>query len=483
MPCQVLRLFRTRNLGKSKHAGKRKKNHMNPLIQLKQLKQTAPVFLVAFLLASFAVLHESQAVITDPEDYFPNGNTGVGNNALRNLREGPFNTAVGLFSLSSVLDGGFNTGVGAGALLLNTGDNNTAVGAVALLNNTTGENNTATGFLALVNNTDGNGNTAVGSMALSSNTVAGGNTATGLGALQGNTTGEDNTANGSFALGRNLEGNWNTAMGSQALASNTDFDNTAVGFRALASNTTGHSNTGIGRNALLGNTLGSNNVSIGRDTLGSNTTGNSNTAVGYGALFTNTTGSNNIAFGAFAGKGVTTAFNIICIGNGVLGADVNNSTWIGNVYGVIPQSGTTASVVVSDTGQLGTVASSERFKKDIAKMDKASDGLLSLRPVTFHYKSDLKEAPQFGLIAEEVAKVNPALVLPDNEGKPYTVRYDAVNAMLLNEFLKEHRKVEKLETALRAVNQRLAEQDAKIQKVSAQIEVRKSAPQTASNER
>src|SRR5207248_2592900 len=163
----------------------------------------------------------------------------------------------------------------------------------------------------------------------------------------------------------------------------------------------------------------------------------SNTALGYGALFTNTSGSNNTALGAFAGKGVTTANNVICIGNGILGGNVNSSTWIGNIYGVTPQSGNTAPVVISDGGQLGTVASSERFKKDIATMDKVSEIILSLRPVTFHYKIDARQTPQFGLIAEEVAKVNPALVLPDKEGKPYTVRYDAVNAMLLNEFLKE----------------------------------------------
>ena len=145
-----------------------------------------------------------------------------------------------------------------------------------------------------------------------------------------------------------------------------------------------------------------------------------------------------------AGSGVTTANNVIVIGTNVAGADVSNTTWIGNVYGVTTQSGTTAPVVVSDSGQLGIMASSERFKKDISTMEKASEAILSLRPVTFHYKTDAKGTPQFGLIAEEVAKVNPALVLPDKEGKPYTVRYDAVNAMLLNEFLKEHRKVEEL---------------------------------------
>jgi len=458
---------------------------MNPLIQL---KQKAPLFLAAFLLACFGFSPRAQAVVPPPDgNYGPplygTGNTGEGLNALFRLETGQANTAIGWVSLFSVITGNFNTGVGAMTLALNTGDNNTAVGAVSLLDNTTGTNNTATGFQTLMDNTEGNGNTAVGSMALFSNVDGDQNTAIGLSALQGNTTGEDNTAIGTSALGRNLEGNWNTALGSQALASNTDFDNTAVGFRALTNNTTGHSNTATGRNALLGNTLGSNNVSIGRDTLGSNTTGNSNTAVGYGAGFTITTGSNNTALGAFAGKGVTSAFNVICIGNGVLGADVNNSTWIGGIWGETPQSGNTAPVVVSDGGQLGIVASSERFKKDIATMESTSEVILSLRPVTFHYKADAKETPQFGLIAEEVAKVNPALVLPDKDGKPYTVRYDAVNAMLLNEFLKEHRKVEKLEAVLDTVNQRLAEQDAKIQRVSAQLELSKSAPQTASNER
>jgi Chaperone of endosialidase len=397
---------------------------MTPLIQLKRI---APVFLVPFLLASFAVLDEAQAVQTDPEDWFPGGNTGAGQSAFLNLsvEEGLFNTAHGWLSLNALTTGDFNTAIGAGALLVNNGGNNTATGAAALLSNMTGE---------------------------------------------------DNTANGVSALGRNIEGNWNTAVGSQALASNTNFDNTAVGFQALTSNTDGHSNTATGRGALAATTLGSFNVGIGRDTLGGNTTGNSNTAVGYGALFTNTTGANNVALGAFSGKGVTTAFNVICIGNGVLGADVSNSTWIGNVYGVTTQSGMTAPVVVSDGGQLGTVASSERFKKDVATMQKASEAVLSLRPVTFHYKTDAKDTPQFGLIAEEVAKVNPALVLPDKEGKPYTVRYEAVNAMLLNEFLKEHkaflqeqRKVEQLEKQVEKLTVGL-------QKVSAQLELSKPVP-------
>jgi Chaperone of endosialidase len=383
---------------------------MNSLVQI---KQTAPVFFVTFLLACFAVLDEARAVITDPEDWFPNGTTGAGQGALLNLGKGQFNTGVGLMSLNGVLDGMFNTGLGAGALALNIADNNTAAGAAALMSNTTGEHNTAMG---------------------------------------------------TSALGRNVTGFANTAMGSLALAFNTGFDNTAIGFQALASNTDGDFNMAIGRDSLL-----------------LNTTGGGNTAVGYGALEGNTTGILNTALGFFAGFNVIDAINVICIGS--LGDNVSNSTWIQNVYGVTPRSGNTAPVVVSNTGQLGTVASSERFKKDIVNMDEASEMILSLRPVTFHYKTDAKDTPQFGLIAEEVAKVNPALVLPDKDGKPFTVRYDAVNAMLLNEFLKEHKTVQE-QGAIIARQQKQIEALTKgLQKVSTEIQLSKSAPQTVLNAR
>jgi hypothetical protein len=189
--------------------------------------------------------------------------------------------------------------------------------------------------------------------------------------------------------------------------------------------------------------------------------------------------------GAGADNAVTTANNVICIDTGVGGADVSDTTWIGGIYNTTTISGTRQPVVVSDGGQLGKIASSQRFKKDIATMDRASEAILSLRPVTFHYKSDTKCTPQFGLVAEEVAKVNPALVLPDKEGKPYTVRYDAVNAMLLNEFLKEHHTVQELTKEFQAA---IAEQQKQIealtaglQKVSAQVEVSKPAPQTVLN--
>jgi Chaperone of endosialidase len=331
---------------------------------------------------------------------------------------------------------------------------NTAEGQAALLSLTTGGFNTAVGYLSLRSDTEGIFNTAVGAGALLAN-VGADNTATGAGALLSNSTGVNNTAVGVLALFHNTTGQSNTAVGSGAVFSNTNSDNTAVGFHALFSNAQGSGNTAMGSSALS-----------------SNTDFGSNTAIGYQALLFDTTGFNNTALGAFAGNAVTTASNVICIGS--LGANADDSTWIGNIYGVTTQSGTTAPVVVSDGGQLGTVASSERFKKDINAMEKASEALLSLRPVTFHYKTDSKGTPQFGLIAEEVAKVNPALVLPDKEGKPYTVRYDAVNAMLLNEFLKEHRKVAQMEKQIEALT-------AGLQKVSAQIEMSKPATQTVLN--
>jgi hypothetical protein len=161
---------------------------------------------------------------------------------------------------------------------------------------------------------------------------------------------------------------------------------------------------------------------------------------------------------------------------------VSNTTWIDNVFGVTTQSGMTAPVIVSNNGQPGTVASSERFKKDIASMQKTSEAILVLRPVTFHYRTDAVNTPQFGLIAEEVAKVNPALVLPDKEGKPYTVRYDAVNAMLLNEFLKEHKTVQEQGAMIARQQEAIEALTAGLQKVSAQLEVSKSAPQTVLND-
>ena len=415
---------------------------MNRVIQP---KKTNLLFVRSFVFACFAFSFAAQAVTPPPDGAYPGGNTAEGFAALFSLspQDGGYNTAIGFYSLSANMNGSLNTGVGAGALALNISHDNTATGAAALLLNTIGTGNTATGAFALASNTIGSANTALGAAALSLNSQSSGNTAVGAAALQNN-------------AGGLLSG----------------YSNTAVGAAALFSNTEGLGNTAVG---------GPTGTDPTTAALGSNIDGAYNTALGQGALNHNTSGDSNTVVGNSAGGAVITASNVICVGADVAGADVSNTTWMGNVYGVTTQSGTTAPVVVSDTGQLGTVASSERFKKDIATMDKASKAILSLRPVTFHYKTDTKGIPQFGLIAEEVAKVNPALVLPDKEGKPYTVRYDQVNAMLLNEFLKEHRTVQGQQKEIDALKAELKEQKAFIQKVSAQLELSKPAPQTVLN--
>jgi trimeric autotransporter adhesin len=389
-------------------------------------------------------------IVPAPDGGYPGGNTAEGQNALFNLTTGTYNTALGLFSLRSNTTGNFNTATGAGTLFLNTADGNTATGAGALLSNTIAVRNTANGAFTLFSNTTGIENVANGYQALFNNT-----------------SGSENTANGAFALFHN---------------------------------TTGHDNAANGQAALV-----------------SNTTGNDNAADGVTALDNNTTGSNNIAVGSTAGFNLTTGdFNIDIGNNGVTGeaftiriGDVEAQTraFIAGIFAVAV---TGTGVVVDSDGQLGVAASSQRFKDEIKPMDEASEAILALKPVTFRYKHEIdpKRIPQFGLVAEEVAKVNPDLVACDAKGEPYTVRYDAVNAMLLNEFLKERRKVQEqeatiadlrsamarqrkdFETAmaqqqkqLQALTASLREQAAQIQKVSAQIELIKSAPRTVVNNR
>jgi len=340
---------------------------------------------------------------------------------------------------------------------------NTAEGANTLFSLTTGGYNTGVGWFSLRNNMSASYNTALGAATLFANT-GNQNTATGAAALFSNTTGFRNTADGAFALLHNLGA----------------ADNTATGNAALFANTTGSGNTAAGNFALTANDTGSDNTAMGNGALGANTIGGFNTALGSGAL-SNSNGLGNIGLGALAGSNIMGASNVIAIGHA--GADVSNTTWINNIYGIATISGVTVPVLVSDAGQLGTNSSSRRFKKDIKAMEKISESILALKPVTFHYKTDSKRTPQFGLVAEEVAQVSPGLVVRDKNGEIYTVRYDAVNVMLLNEFLKEHRKVQKLEAALDAVNDQLRQQDAKIRKVSAQVEMTNPASQVVTNKR
>jgi hypothetical protein len=298
------------------------------------------------------------------------------------------------------------------------------------------------------------------------------NTAEGQNALSGLTTGIGNTAVGWFSLFSNTDGSFNTALGAGTLlfnlgsqASGFGTQNTAIGTAALLSNTTGASNTAIGTTALL-----------------NNTTGQGNTAAGAYALQNNTSGTFVTALGFEAGSSVTTANNVIAIGT--TGANVDHSCYIGHIFGAGVSGGSVAVFVDSD-GKLGTNVSARRFEQDIEPMEKASEVILALNPVTFYYRSDKTNTAQFGLIAEEVAEVNPDLVVRDKNGELLTVRYDAVNAMLLNEFLKEHQKVEDLKKDFQAtvaqLTAQLREQAEQIQKVSAQLEASKPAPQVVNN--
>ena len=305
-----------------------------------------------------------------------------------------------------------------------------------------------------------------------------------------------NTAEGQTALLSLTSGTFNTAVGFASLRlDSTGSFNTGVGAGTLLANT-GTENTALGAGALLANTIGAQNTANGAFALFSNTTGNFNTAVGDSAL-SSSTGDRNIAIGFGAGSFVGSSGNVIAIGSP--GDDVDNSCFIGNIREIQTQNADAIAVVVDSAGQLGTVSSSQRFKKQIKPMDKASEAILALKPVTFHYKSDKTRTSQFGLIAEEVAEINPDLVMRDKKGEIYTVRYDAVNAMLLNEFLKEHSKVQEqqatitqlestvahqkkdLQATVAQLTARLDEQAAQIQKVSAELEASKPAPQVVNN--
>jgi hypothetical protein len=386
---------------------------------LTRLQIKSPPLLMTLVLFCFGSLPKAQAVSPPPDGGYPGFNTAEGTNALKSLTTGVGDTAVGWFSLFSNTDGSFNTAVGAGTLLFNVGDQSTGEGV----------SNTAVGTAALLFNTTGSSNTAVGVSALLSNTNSN-----------------------------------NTAIGRQALTSNTiGFENTAIGAAALFSNTDGGFNTAIGEGALI------------------DSTGSSNIALGFSAGTNLTTGDSNIDIG---NPGVAGESNTIRIGNDV----VHTDTFIAGIFGATSSGGT--AVFINSDGKLGSSTSSRRFKEEIEPMEHASEPLFALEPVTFRYRKAIDPAgtSQFGLVAEDVEKVNPQLVVRDKEGKPYSVRYDQVNAMLLNEFLKEHkafleerRKVEKLEATVSRQQKQIEDLAAGLEKVSNQIELSRSAPQTALN--
>jgi trimeric autotransporter adhesin len=457
------------------------------------MKKRNITFTTIFLILGFFALSPlAQAVVPPPDGGYPNVNTAEGQNALFSLTTGQWNTALGGFTLWRNTDGSFNTAVGTAALLSNIGNQanfegieNTAVGAAALLSNTTGSNNTAVGVDALFHNDTGFNNTAIG-----------------VNALLHNDIGSNNCAFGSGALYSNTSGIYNTAIGTSALFNNAGSDNTAVGAGALDSNGDGIQNSAVGSHALVRNT-GNFNTAIGYQALTASDTGSTNTAVGVNALLANTSGGANIALGYGAGTNVTTGSFNIYIGTNIGGvADEVGHTYISNIAST--QQNLSPVTVDLATGLLGHEFSSQRYKEDVKPMDKASEALFELKPVTYRFKKEIdkSQAIDYGLIAEEVAKIDPNLAVRDGKGQIESIRYNAITAMLLNEFLKEHKRVEAQQSKIEeqeatiaelksaAVRQQkgmdvltaqLKEQAAQIQKVSTQIGISRSTTKVTFN--
>src|SRR4029077_5682900 len=401
------------------------------------------LLVILVLLGSFTLSLEMMGISPTPDGCYPNYTTAEGCNALATFSTGVGNTAVGWSSLFSVDTNRFNTSVGAGALVFNNADSNTAVGTAAMLVNTSGFQNVGNGYQALLNNESGSYNDAVGASALYANIDGSFNNALGNEALSTNKYASNNTAIGDLALAYNdntghNEASFNTAVGAQALYSNTDGNsNTGVGWQALY-NKNGNFNTAMGGLTLFFNQSGVRNTGAGYAALSGSfngMSGSDNTAIGFQALQNNINGNLNTTLGVNAGADVLTAHNVICIGANIAGADTSDTCFIGSIRGVTTINNDAIPVRIDSAGQLGTESSSRRYKTDVKPLEKASESILSLKPVSFRYKVHKASTPNFGLIAEEVAEVNPDLVIYDSDGKPYTVRYDAVNAMLLNEFL------------------------------------------------
>ncbi len=377
------------------------------------------------ILMALSFLEGAQAVSPAPDGCYPNFTTAEGCNALKSLTTGAANTGVGWYSLFSTTTGNANTGVGAGALALNQADNNTAVGGGALFLNTTGTENTAVGANALVHNADGS----------------------------------ENNAFGTNALFTNVDGFFNNAHGRNALVNSTSSENNAFGDLAMENNTSGSSNTAIGDDALRNNVDGSGNVAIGDEA-----------GTGLGPSV-----NNCIAIGA-PGDGPFATFD--------------NTCFIGSIFGeAVSDPSTQVPVYVDQFNNVGVFnTSSRKLKHDIQPMNKSSETLYQFKPVTFKYNSDWKGTTQYGLIAEEVAEVDPQLVVRGRDGEIMAVHYEQISNMLLNEFLKEHKKVEELQATvaqqqkgMEVLTAQLKEQAAQIQNVNAQLEMSKPAAKVVVN--
>ncbi len=390
-------------------------------------------------------------------DQLSSWNTGLGTRALAALGSGSRNTAVGAESLRATTAGNLNSALGFGSLWANTtAGKNTALGAYSLFLQS--YSNTAQAWDAW--------NTAVGFEALYANqptTTATGdrNTAVGAVALRNNTTGRFNTAVGVDSLQRNTTGIGNTALGFESLLGNTTAGgNTALGAHALATNSLGGGNTAVGSESLRYNDLGHGNTALGSQTLNL-ATGSWNLALGQGALANLNTGDANIAIGLDAGQTLQGGQRNIYLGHNGGASSENNTIRIGSnsyqskVFLAGVWSATTqfsaVPVVVDLNGQLGTVSSSRRYKEDIQDLGGTTERLFDLRPVSFRYKAQPGGPLHFGLIAEEVAEVLPELVVHGKDGQIETVAYHELVPMLLNELQKQRRKIQDLEAELLSI--------------------------------
>ncbi len=516
------------------------------------------LLLIPLVLVCFALSPRAQAVTPAPDGGYPGANTAEGTDALFSLTSGIANTAVGKDALHDNTTGGFNVAIGSSALASNVSGNfNMAIGTDAL-RDSNANFNLAIGFRVGFMNTTGNHLTGIGAAALRNNTTASFNTAIGADAMRENTTAENNTAIGASALTLNTISEANVAVGDSALASyngptvGIDGFNTALGSIALTALTQGFQNTAVGRRALESLTDGSNNVSVGWRSGDNLATGSDNTFLGNeaGASYTGTE-SNNICIGnqTFGSPGESDAIRIgdnstsggidvindgpaanfigigpdlgsgginiletllgsaMSIGTGL--PTVGSSTRIGGIVGnAQPSVGTVFDVSIETAAgtnfqRLGIDTSSRRFKEEIKPMDKMSEAIFKLKPVTYRIKKEINPAQPiaFGLIAEDVAEACPALA-SYLDGQPMGVHYKEMSVMLLNEFLKEHKKVEQQQSkidnqqasiaelkatvaqqakGMEVLTAQLREQAAQIQKVSTQVEMSKPAAKVVAN--
>jgi hypothetical protein len=377
------------------------------------------------------------------------------------------NTAVSTDPFTALTTGNDNSAFGSRALEANeTGERNSAFGHQTLTSNTIGSENSAVGDSALHANTTGGRNSAVGAAALFDNTTGQKNSAFGVAALFANTEGELNSAVGDEALGANTEGDENAALGANALLSNTiGTKNTAAGEGVMQNNTTGNENSAFGSTALFSNETGSHNSAFGQHTLGSNTTGEENSAFGQLALISNTTGKKNVALGFQAGNALTSGESNIDIGTYVSGPagetktirigtqGTQEKTFLAGVSGVTT-GGVASPVLVDPNGQLGTTSSSRLFKRDIRPLGPQSKRLMALRPVSFRYRRGYVHGPsslQFGLIAEQVAKVYPNLVVYARDGSPSAIAYQELPALLLAQARRQQVQIDHQRGTIRAL--------------------------------